>query len=337
MARNRVRLQQGLSEPEFERLYGTEAQCRAVVAAARWPDGFVCPACSGREHSLVKTRDLLQCTACRRQTSPIAGTVPRVRLRRPRVKPGGERRPRTSFASAKLPLRTWFRALHHLPQTKQGISSIELGRRLGVQQSLAPARRTLACASARRALPPGDRWAMAWTVKHKLGQVMSASAWHLRGSAMRASAWPAGSSWTMPASAANARAASAGEGCGERRRSSPPSRRRPCEVVSDGLGCFGAVTAAGCKHQVVKTNSGPAAARTPAFKWVNTALGNIKAALTGTYRAISSKHVPRCLAEFECRFNRRYDLAAMIPRLAWASVHTPPMSYRLLRLAEVYG
>ena len=30
--------------------------------------------------------------------------------------------------------------------------------------------------------------------------------------------------------------------------------------------------------QVVKTGSGPAAARTPTFRWVNTALGNIKAA-----------------------------------------------------------
>ena len=40
-----------------------------------------------------------------------------------------------------------------------------------------------------------------------------------------------------------------------------------------------------------------------------------KAAILGTYRAISSKHVPRYLAEFEYRFNRRYDLAAMIPRL----------------------
>ena len=79
------------------------------------------------------------------------------------------------------------------------------------------------------------------------------------------------------------------------------------------------------------------AARTPAFKWVNTALGNIKAAITGTYRAINSKHVPRYLAEFEYRFNRRYDLAAMIPRLTWAAVRTTPMPYRLLKLAEVYA
>jgi hypothetical protein len=49
----------------------------------------------------------------------------------------------------------------------------------------------------------------------------------------------------------------------------------------------------------VASHSG--AARTPAFKWVNTALGNIKAAITGTYRAINSKHVPRYLAEFEHR------------------------------------
>jgi len=56
-----------------------------------------------------------------------------------------------------------------------------------------------------------------------------------------------------------------------------------CTVVSDGLQCFGGVTDAGCVHQAIKTGSGPAAARTPAFKWVNTALGNIKAAITGTY------------------------------------------------------
>ena len=110
-----------------------------------------------------------------------------------------------------------------------------------------------------------------------------------------------------------------------------------CSVVSDGLQCFGSVADAGCTHQVVKTGSGPRAARTPAFKWANTALGNIKAAITGTYRAVNSKHVPRYLAEFEYRFNRRYDLAAMVPRLAWAAVRTTPMPYRLLKLAEGYA
>ena len=51
----------------------------------------------------------------------------------------------------------------------------------------------------------------------------------------------------------------------------------------------------------------------------------------------AAKHVPRYLAEFEYRFNRRYDLAAMIPRLTSASVRTPPMPYHLLKLAEVHA
>jgi len=47
--------------------------------------------------------------------------------------------------------------------------------------------------------------------------------------------------------------------------------------------------------------------------------------------------VHRRLAEFEYRFNRRYDLPAMIPRLGWVAARTPPMPYRLLKLAEDYG
>jgi len=41
------------------------------------------------------------------------------------------------FASTKLPLRTLFRALRYLTQTEQGVSSIEVGRRLGATQTTA--------------------------------------------------------------------------------------------------------------------------------------------------------------------------------------------------------
>jgi hypothetical protein len=66
-------------------------------------------------------------------------------------------------------------------------------------------------------------------------------------------------------------------------------------------------------------------------------MGQYCTAIIGTYRAIDQKHVPRYLAEFEYRFNRRYDLAAMMPRLTWSSVRTTPMPYRLLKLADVYA
>jgi ribosomal protein L37AE/L43A len=315
MARNKVQFQKGLSEAAFEQLYGSEAQCRAIVIASRWPNGFVCPACGGTKHAVLKTRDLFQCNACRVQTSPIAGTI---------------------FASTKLGLRVWFRAMYHMTQSKQGISSIELGRRLGVKQSTA------------------------WTIKHKLKQVMMErdGAQQLKGRVEIDDAYVGGertggkrgrgASGKTPFVAAvettdegkpvrlQMRRVSAFCGhaiAGFAKRSLDPA----CTVVSDGLRCFSSVTERGCSHQVIQTGSGPAAARTPAFKWVNTALGNIKAAITGTYRSINSKHVPRYLAEFEYRFNRRYDLTAMIPRLTWASVRTVPMPHRLLKLAEPWG
>ena len=56
----------------------------------------------------------------------------------------------------------------------------------------------------------------------------------------------------------------------------------PSTVVSDGLACFRGVTDAGCTHQPIRTGSGRTAVRPPAFKWVNTALGNIKTAITAT-------------------------------------------------------
>jgi hypothetical protein len=42
-------------------------------------------------------------------------------------------------------------------------------------------------------------------------------------------------------------------------------------------------------------------------------------------------------AEFEYRFNRRRRLDTMIARLAYVSLRTAPMPYRLLKLADVYA
>ncbi len=106
-------------------------------------------------------------------------------------------------------------------------------------------------------------------------------------------------------------------------------------VFSDGLKCFTAVTAQGCAHHPIPTGSGPRAVAVPAFKWVNTTLGNLKNSLRGTYHAIRPKHVPRYLAAFQYRYNRRYRLADMIERLASDALRTPPMPYRFLKLAEV--
>jgi ribosomal protein L37AE/L43A len=108
MSMNRVRFQPGLSMAAFLDRYRSEAQCEAALVASRWPDGFVCPACSGRDHSTFVRggRRYWQCTACRHQCSAISGTV---------------------FEAAKLPLTRWFLAMPPLTQAKNNVAALWSG------------------------------------------------------------------------------------------------------------------------------------------------------------------------------------------------------------------
>ena len=101
----------GLSEAQFREAYGTEEQCRAVVEKLRWPTGFACPLCGGCEGTQLSTRPKVQCRACRHQVSLTAGTI---------------------FHATKLPLVSWFLAMWLVTTAKNGIGSVEPGRRLGI-------------------------------------------------------------------------------------------------------------------------------------------------------------------------------------------------------------
>ena len=82
------------------------------------------------------------------------------------------------------------------------------------------------------------------------------------------------------------------------------------------------------------TGGGPQSVKLPYFKWVNTMISNVKRSLHGTYHAISLKHLPRYLSEFNFRFNHRFHMESMIAALIRDGVHTAPMPSRLLKLAE---
>src|SRR4051794_40107687 len=106
----------GLSEAALRERFGTEAACREALFAVRWREGLTCPACGHRGFCALKTRKLFQYNRCKKQLSLTAGTV---------------------FRDTKLPLTAWFTAIYHLTQGKNGISAIELGRRLEVGRQTA--------------------------------------------------------------------------------------------------------------------------------------------------------------------------------------------------------
>ncbi len=311
MARNAVQMQKGLSLSAFRAQYGTEAQCAAALLNWRFPRGFVCPNCASTGACALSRRRLMQCNACRHQSSLSAGTI---------------------FHSTKLALTLWFEAIYWLTQSKNGVAALELARLLGVSYNTA------------------------WKMKHKLLQVMlernrerklaglieiddaylggersggkrGRGAAHKRPfvAAVRQVEGKPMSLHLRTVSAFSAKAI----GKWARASLAPAST-----VKSDGLACFAAVSDAGCTHQPSIMGDSRRAVKAGAFKWVNTILGNLKNSLHGTYHALSLKHAPRYLAEFEYRFNRRFDLPAMIPRLAYVALRTPPMPYRLLILAE---
>lgn len=76
--------------------------------------------------------------------------------------------------------------------------------------------------------------------------------------------------------------------------------------------------------------------RLPQFAAVNTVLGNFKTAITGTYHAFGfAKYAARYIAELQYRFNRRYKLHQMLPRLLHAMVATKPSATAYIRAPEV--
>ena len=93
----------------FETWFGDDDACREFLARVRWPDGFVCPNCAGRD-AWVTGRGLWMCRSCGRQTSVTAGTI---------------------FDRSRLPLRTWFAAMWFVCAQKNGVSALGLQRVLG--------------------------------------------------------------------------------------------------------------------------------------------------------------------------------------------------------------
>ena len=74
------------------------------------------------------------------------------------------------------------------------------------------------------------------------------------------------------------------------------------------------------------------------FLAVNTLLGNLKTAFAGTYHSFDfAKYAHRYLAEVQYRFNRRFDLAAILGRLLYASATPKPNPERRIRAAELGG
>jgi hypothetical protein len=109
----------------------------------------------------------------------------------------------------------------------------------------------------------------------------------------------------------------------------------PLTVVSDGLGCFEASAEHGTDHGRTVTGGGKGSVNNEKFRAINTVLGNLKTAITGTHHAMKfNKYAARYLGEVQYRFNHRYKLDQILGRLIRAAVTAVPHRECFLSIAE---
>ena len=314
MKKNWIQLQPGLSVPEFLTIYGEEQQCKVALEAARWPNGFQCPKCNSDHHYRYLRNDqiLFQCVDCRTKTSLTEGTI---------------------FHSTKLPLTVWFLGMYFLMQNKNNVSGLELRRLLGIS------------------------YPAAWRMKHKLMQVMfeRESTTKLTNRVEVDDAYLGGENPGGKAGRGSENKVPFIAAIQTNKQNNPlyavfsrvqaftkeevkawaiKSLSPLATVVSDGLQCFQAVTEVGCSHQREVVGKKRKSTDMECFNWVNTILGNLKTAIGGTYHAFDfEKYAHRYLGECQYRFNRRFNLADMFPRLLYATAQTGKRTEEWLRLA----
>jgi hypothetical protein len=92
--------------------------CLDFVAKLRWPNGVACPTCGSRDLRFIKTRRIWECKAQheKRQFSVKVGTI---------------------FEDSAIGLDKWLAAIWMIANAKNGVSSYEVARGLGITQKSA--------------------------------------------------------------------------------------------------------------------------------------------------------------------------------------------------------
>src|ERR1039457_2272120 len=85
-------------------------------AACRWPNGVECPYCDAKNPMFLATRRIWKCRSCRKQFSVKVGTI---------------------FEDSPISLNKWLAGTWLIANCKNGISSYEIARDLGVTQKTA--------------------------------------------------------------------------------------------------------------------------------------------------------------------------------------------------------
>jgi transposase-like protein len=101
---------------EVIRYFSDEDKCIQSVVKMRWPNGVACPACGHMQHWYLKKQRRWKCKECWKQFTCKLGTI---------------------FEDSPIPLDKWLIAMWMLTNCKNGVSSYEIARAIGITQKSA--------------------------------------------------------------------------------------------------------------------------------------------------------------------------------------------------------
>jgi len=101
---------------QLSKLYPNEESARAYMESRRWPNGAACPACSEAKRITPRPKGFYRCNACKKDFTVRTGTI---------------------FERSHVPLDKWLMAMYLLMTARKGVSSLQLGKEIGVTQKTA--------------------------------------------------------------------------------------------------------------------------------------------------------------------------------------------------------
>ena len=290
---------------EFQRRFATEEDCARFLFAKRWPKGWACPRCGTAKCYPIEGRGLYECAGCRYQVSVTAGTV---------------------LHKTRTPLRLWFLAIFFVTTDKRGISSVGLGKHLGISQK------------------------KAWCMLHKLRKAM----------AVRNGLYKLGGVVELDESFFGAPKEGGCRGRGTAKKKvlvglsltndgkplhlrlqvMPRIDRAHLEPAIEDMVAPGAtIKTGGLRSYLMLGGKGYQHKRTVAsesnileeLRWLHVAVSNAKALIGGTHHGlgrVDGKHLQAYLHEYAYRFNRRYRPDTIFDRCVVAVAACPVWTYR---------
>jgi transposase-like protein len=105
-----------ISTFQLAEMFPDQETARRYFEGRRWPTGIACPFCQGKENITPRKDGFYRCNPCQEDFTVRTGTI---------------------FERSHVPLHRWLYAMYIMMTARKGISSLQLGKEIGVTQKTA--------------------------------------------------------------------------------------------------------------------------------------------------------------------------------------------------------